>query len=105
LVCGWFLFDARDPVSTENFHRIQLGMTRQQVEEIFGDAKRLDNGKTIVFWRYQQDSKLSQLVANGHYAVTVEFDEQGKVSSMWEGGISMPTGHSAWDYLPSWLRW
>jgi hypothetical protein len=104
-VCVWFLFRASDPVSAENFQRIQLGMTRQEVEVIFGDAKRKDNGRIIVFWRYQRDSELSQMVANAHYAITVEFDEQGKVSKMWEGGISLPTGHSAWDYLPSWLRW
>lgn len=77
LGCGVLLAlpGCADPVTLENFHKIQPGMTQQEVESILGGRKP-ESYETLKTWRSGNERR-----------ITIEFDDRGRVVNKTHDGL------------------
>ncbi|MBC8115903.1 MAG: hypothetical protein H7062_16070 [Candidatus Saccharimonas sp.] len=75
VLLAFALSGCADPVTLQNYNRIETGMTLKQVEEIFGKPGESYQG--LKTWR------------GGHsrHTITVEFDDRGLVVTKTQDGL------------------
>jgi hypothetical protein len=112
-----FFVTTRSDITAHSYQRIQVGMTRQQVEDILGGPARNESAKepeciTVVCCDMGPQIAWAVSRAKGewwgpHIVIYLQFDTQDKVSSKKlerheYGPAEKP---SLWDECRSWLPW
>jgi hypothetical protein len=106
------VFSDRDQITLENYQRIQLGMTRQQVNEILGGPPRggtgADYGILVLYEATSMGNPYPQEWYGRDIGVLLRFDsgdDGGKLKEKDFVSIPLRRWKSPWNTLLSLLPW